>query len=234
MPERPIMVVSLGVPPEKEAEFDAFYHHRFLPAMLKDAPDISSIRRYEEIGVSGTLRWINKQFLTIYELQSEEALASVDEMFTRPSLQDLVGEFQQWKNNHLRNFNRSTYLNSWTHERQAWDGPFGGRPFLLWAHEMKPEFDESFQEWYENSYLPLQVADIPGWSACRRYTSINREPVRRLTFFEAADDAALKRCTEDLRSDHRVRENYEWQRRVDQAVLWHDAASFRMIYRRPG
>ena len=60
MAAKPIMVVTLSVPPEKEAEFDAFYHHRFLPAMLKDAPEVVSIRRYEELGVSGTLRWINK------------------------------------------------------------------------------------------------------------------------------------------------------------------------------
>lgn len=66
------MVVSLSVPPEKEAEFNAFYQHTFLAAMLRDCPEIRSIRRYEEMGTSGTLRWYDKQFLTIYEMASDE------------------------------------------------------------------------------------------------------------------------------------------------------------------
>ncbi len=234
MPANPIMVVNITVPPEKVAEFDAFYHHRFLSAMLKDSPEILSIRRYEEAAISGTLRWYNKQFLSIYELDSEASIEKADEMFTRPSIADLVGEFKQWKANHLRNFSRITYLNTWSHERSAWDGPFGSRPIFVWAHEMKPELDDEFQEWYENCYLPLQIADIPGWTSCRRYTSVNHEQKRHLTVFEAADDANLTRCLNDLRAGHRVSENHEWQRRVQAAVLWQDAASFQIIYRRPG
>jgi hypothetical protein len=234
MAAKPIMVVTLSVPPEKEAEFNDFYHHRFLPAMLEDAPEIHSIRRYEESGVRGNLRWLDKQFLTIYELECDDVPADLEEMFSRHSLQDPLGEFQQWKTNHLRNFSRIAYLNTWAHERTPGDGPFGSRPLLVWSHEMKPGMDADFQDWYENSYLPLQIADIPNWLACRRYTSIDREPVRRLTIFEAADDFSLVRCMNNLRADHRVRENYEWQRRVEQAVSWQEAASFNIIYRRPG
>lgn len=234
MPAKPIMVVAMNVPPEKESEFNSFYHHRFLPAMLINAPEITSIRRYEEAGISGTLRWYNKQFLTIYELASEEVISKVDELFTRPALSDVVGEFQQWKTNHLRNFSRITYSNTWSHDRTPLDGAFGGRPIFIWAHEMKPEMDADFQQWYEESYLPLQVADIPCWTACRRYASIGKDPLRRLTIFEAADDATLARCLNDLRAGHRVWQNYEWHRRVEAAVLWQDAASFRIMYRRPG
>jgi hypothetical protein len=231
---RPILVVTLSVPPEKEAEFNAFYHHRFLPAMLADCPEIYSIRRYEESGLGGTLRWINKQFLTIYELESENVLDRVDDLFTRHTVQDLVLEFEQWQANHLRNFSRIAYLNTWSHERRPSDGAFGCRPFAMWSHEMKPEMDEAFQGWYENSYLPLQLADIPGWAACRRYASVGRNPVRRLTVFEAADEFSLNRCVSDLRLDHRVWQNYEWHRRVGQAALWQEAACFKIIYRRPG
>ena len=234
MAAKPIMVVTLSVPPEKEAEFNAFYHHKFLPAMLKDAPEILSIRRYEEAGINGTLRWYNKQFLTIYELDSEETVNKVDELFARPAVTDMVGEFQQWKTNHLRNFSRITYLNTWSHERQPMDGAFGSRPIFVWQHELKPELDEAFQEWYQKSYLPLQVADIPHWAAARRYTSVNREQTRRITVYEAPDDATLARCLNDLRADHRVWQNYEWHRRLEPAVLWQDAASFKIMYRRPG
>lgn len=234
MAAKPIMVVTLSVPPEKESEFNAFYHHRFLPAMLNDSPEITSIRRYEEAGISGTLRWYNKQFLTVYELASEFEVEKVDELFTRPAVADLVGEFLQWKTNHLRNFSRITYLNTWTHDRMPWDCPFGSRPIFIWQHEMKPELDDEFQEWYQESYLPLQVADIPAWAAVRRYASVNREQTRRMTVFEAADEETLNKCLNALRTGHRVWQNYEWHRRVEPAVLWQDATSFRMTYRRPG
>lgn len=233
MAARPIIIVSLSVPPEKEAEFDGFYHHRYLPTMLKSIPEIHSIRRYEESGVKGTLRWMNKLFLTIYELESEIS-EDIHELFACHASQELILEFQQWKSNHLRNFNCIAYLNTWSHERSPWDGTFGSRPFLMWSHEMKSDFDEEFQNWYEKSYLPLQIADIPEWSACRRYTSIHRDKTRRLTIFEAADEFTLNRCIGELRSDRRVWQNYEWQRRVEQAVLWQEISSFRIIYRRPG
>lgn len=234
MAAKPIMVVTLSVPPEKESEFNAFYQHRFLPAMLNDCPEIVSIRRYEESGTNGTLRWYNKQFWTIYELSSEFEVEKCDELFTRAAVADLVGEFQQWKNNHLRNFSRITYLNTWSHDRLPPDGPFGNRPIFVWQHEMKAELDEEFQEWYQNSYLPTQIADIPGWIACRRYASVGREQTRRLTVYEANDEASIAHCLNDLRAGHRVWQNYEWHRRVEPALLWQDSSSFRPIYRRPG
>jgi hypothetical protein len=98
---------------------------------------------------------------------------------------------------------------------------------------MQPEHDLEFQRWYENEYLPLQVADIPTWSSVRRYQSQGQAPVRHLTLFEAAHEPALTRSIEDLRSNHRIEQNYEWQKRVEPAVSWHDASSFRAIYRWP-
>lgn len=234
MDAKPIMLVAMHVPPEKESEFNTFYHHKFLPQILNAAPEITSIRRYEESHTAGTLRWYNKQFLTIYELESEEVIDKVDELFEQASMADLVGEFRQWKANHLRNFSRIFFRNSWTHARSSGDGAFGSRPMFIWAHEMKPELDLQFQEWYQNHYLPLQVADIPSWSACRRYESVGQEPIRRITVFEAATDELLQRCLDDLRAGHRVKENFEWQRRVEQSVLWQESGSYRIIYRRPG
>jgi len=91
-----------------------------------------------------------------------------------------------------------------------------------------------FQEWYEEKYLPLQLADIPGWCACRRYSSVNRDPLRHLTIFEAQDESTLSQCLKDLRALHRVAQNREWKRRLEPAVNWHDATSFRCIFRMPG
>jgi hypothetical protein len=143
----------------------------------------------------------------------------------------VLKQFKEWKEKSIFNFSRITFERSWTHKRQDAE-PFSG-PFFLWQLEMQPEHDLEFQRWYENEYLPLQVADIPTWSSVRRYQSQGQTPVRHLTLFEAAHEPALTRSIEDLRSNHRIEQNYEWQKRVEPAVSWHDASSFRAIYRWP-
>lgn len=230
----PIMIVAMGVAPEKEGEFNEFYHHRFLPAILASSEEVASIRRYEELNISGTLRWYTKQFLTIYELAGEDGLARADKIFARPGMKDLVTEFQTWKRNDLRNFSRISYRPRYEHQRRTLDGHFGSRPFILCTLEMTPEADSAFQEWYETTYLPLQVADIPEWCALRRYTSVDSEQVRHLTFFEAGDESSLMRSFDNLRARHRIAQNREWKRRVESGLVFHDATSFRCIYRRPG
>jgi len=234
MEANPIMVITLSVAPEKEGEFNEFYHHRFLPRILTSAPEIASIRRYEELNVSGSLKWYNKQYVTIYEFANREGIERSDAIFQRTEMKDLVTEFGNWKTNDLRNFSRISYNPRWEHERIPIDGRFANRPFLIWSHEMKPQYDEQFQDWYENNYLPLQVADMPNWVAVRRYSGVNREPLRHLTLFEAADETTLMKSLKDLRALHRTSQNREWKRRVDAAVDWHDATSFTCIYRRPG
>jgi hypothetical protein len=234
MDASPIMLITLSVAPEKEGEFNEFYHHRFLPGILASAPEVHTIRRYEEYNVSGSLRWYNKQYITIYELANPDVIEKADEIFQRTGMIDLVREFQSWKTNDLKNFSRISYVPRWEHQRKPIDGSFASRPFLLWSLEMKPDLDEEFQNWYETEYLPLQIADIPGWVACRRYTSVNRDPVRHITIFEAPDEIVLMKCLNDLRALHRVGQNREWKRRLEPAVNWHDATGFSCIYRRPG
>ncbi len=234
MAASPIMVVSLSVAPEQHAAFTEFYQHQFLPQMLKSVPEIQCIRRYEELGSSGSQRLYNKQTITIYELSPETDLAQVDRFFQVPALKETVDQFQHWKSKSLRNFSRITYEPKWESERNFGSKPFNGTSFFLWGLEMKPEPDEEFQKWYENEYLPLQISDIPNWTGVRRYASTGRELRRYLTFFEAADEEGLARCLKDSRAAHRINQNYEWQKRVEEGAVWQESMSFRAIYRRPG
>jgi hypothetical protein len=231
--QNPIMVINFSVNPDAEPEFNQFYHGTFIPRLVKFSPEILNVRRYEESGVGGSLRWYNKQFLTIYQLKDEESLAQTDAIFERAAVVDTVKEFRQWKDKALRNFSRINFDCTWIHGRQPQDGAFAARPFFLWQLEMKPDLDADFQKWYENDYLPLQVAEIPSWVGAVRYASVGRDPIRHLTFFETADEANLSRALMDLRAPHRIEQNYQWQQRVDPAVTWHDATCFRPIYRWP-
>lgn len=226
----PILVVGLSVFSDKEARFNEFYNNSFLPELLKETPEFLRVTRFEEFGVGGTLRWYNKQFLTVYELDKEETMSKVDSLFGRPAVADVVKTFREWKDTDLKNFSRITYKSTWIHPRKA---PTAGWPWMfVWQLEMKQDLDEQFQKWYEDEYLPLQVASI-NWTGCRRYQSVDRHQTRHLTLFEAADEAALVRCLTDLRAPHRISENYAWQQRVEPAVSWHDATSFKPIYRFP-
>ena len=234
MAASPIMVVSLSVAPEQHAAFTEFYQHQFLPKMVEAVPDIQCIRRYEEQGSGGTQRLYNKQTITIYELTPESDLSKVDSFFELPALQETVQTFQHWKSKSLRNFSRITYTQRWESDRSSSQQPFLSNSFFLWALEMKPGPDEEFQSWYENVYLPLQIADIPNWTGVRRYVSTNRDQKRYLTFFEADDEEGLARCLKDSRAAHRINQNYEWQKRVEEGAVWQESTSFRAIYRKPG
>ncbi len=228
-----ILIVSFSVQPDVEVEFNHFYHRQFLPCLLKESPEFTSIRRYEEFGNYGSLRWYDKQFLTIYELDAKQEAVKLDEIFARPAVVDVVKQFRAWKDKSLRNFARIAYEQTWSHARKPLDGAFCGRPFFLWQLEMKPELDQEFQQWYQDDYLPLQVAEVPTWSSVLRYQSLDCQPVRRLTFFEANDEAVLAACIRDLRTPARMEQNIEWHGRVQAAVTWQDATSFRPIYRWP-
>lgn len=223
--------MNFSVPPDLAPEFTRFYHHEFLPTVASESPEVANIRRYEEFGVGGSLRWYNKQYLTIYQLTDLQSTDKADLIFQRPGVKQVVGHFRDWKEKSLRNFSRLTFVPTWTHARN--DGePFLG-PFFLWQLEMKPEMDAEFQEWYQNKYLPLQIADIPTWRHASRYASRGAERLRHLTIFESAGEPELIRSIEDLRAAHRIQENYQWQRRVEAAVTWQDASSFRPIFRWP-
>jgi hypothetical protein len=229
----PIIVVSLSVAPEQHAAFTEFYHHQFLPAMLKETPEIVSIKRYEELGGGGSVRLYNKQTLTIYELKQDYDVTKADELFARESLKEVVETFGNWKSKSLRNFARISYQQSWASERNASRGIFHDGGLFLFALDMKPPLDQAFQTWYETEYLPLQIADTPGWTGVRRFTSVGREQPRTLTFFEAVDEDGVTRCLKDLRAAHRINQNYEWQKRIEEGSTWHESISLREIYRRP-
>jgi hypothetical protein len=230
--DKPLIVVIFSVPPDEEPAFNVFYHHRFLPRLCAETPEIESIRRYEEYLLGGSARWYNKQFVTFYVLTDEAAMGKADEIFARPAVKEVVAEFGKWKQEKLKNFSRVTYKPSWFHRRNHGHEVFSG-PLFMWQLEMKPDKDREFQQWYEREYLPLQIAEIPSWSGARRYESVGHEPLRHLTLFEASDESTMQRCITDLRAPHRNQQNFDWLARVEAAVTWHDASSYRPIFRWP-
>jgi hypothetical protein len=222
------------VAPEKEAAFNEFYHHRYIPKLLTVVPEIRCAHRYEEYGVAGSLKWFTKRFHTVYEIVSDELLSDAIAGLSRPGREDERAEWDRWKAEALKDVTRVAYRQTYAHERVPWDGIFSSRPFFMVTVEVKPDAEPAFRSWYEGEYLPKIMADVPTWVACRRYTSVDRDPAHYHTIYEVGSLADLEESFALMRSPHRHGSNAEWDRWVGPAITAQDAGSYRPIFRRPG
>lgn len=233
MSGRPLVVESFRLDVEQEAPFSAFYHHRHLPAVLRDAGGVRSAWRYQEHQVTGSLRYYRKQFLTIYECETPGHGEALIELLHG---QARDGGLAGWAPSMSDVEPPRLYLERWAHPRAPLDGIFAGRPFFMVSVELRPGAEPAFHDWYETEYLPRNVADVPGWVACRRYCSAGRQPARHLAIYEAADLHGLDESLEAMRAPFRLEENMSWKKwdtGPAAAIVWEDAAMFRPIFRRP-
>ena len=233
MPGRPLVVESFRLDVEQEAPFSASYHHEFLPAVFGDAGGVRGTWRYQEHQVTGSLRYYRKQFFTFHECESRADAEALIEILGRRTADGAMGV---WAGSIVEAEPPCLYVERWAHPRMPLDGIFGSRPFFMVSVELQPGREQAFDDWYEAEYLPRNVADVPGWVACRRYSSVGRTPARHHAIYEAADLHGLDESLEAMRAPFRLAENMAWKRwdtGAGAAISWEDAAMFRPIYRRP-
>lgn len=238
MDQKAIILISLTVDTDKEIEFNDFYHHYYIPKIIQTIPEIHSARRYKEHNVDGTFRYLNKQYLTIFECESEEkAQKALTAINNRSGHEEEKNAWKKWQSDSLYNLQHTAvYSQRYIHPRMPWDGEFGSRPFFMVSVEVTPEKLKAFDNWYEKICLPKNLADVPTWAACRRYESCGRAPARQLTIYEAWDIHGLHNSLELMRAPYRLRENAfwkEWDSGGDSAIIWEDATSFKPIFRYP-
>jgi len=238
MPGAALVLASFRLDVEPEAPFSAFYHHRYLPALVGAVPEICAAWRYQEHQVAGSLRYYRKQFVTILECDSSDAGARALEVIERRSGRDPTErEWQDWCARAVHDLEPPRlYLERWAHPRKPLDGNFASRPFFMVSVELEVGREQAFHDWYEKEYLPRNVADVPSWVACRRYSSVGRQPVRHLAIYEAADLPGLDASLEAMRAPFRMAENMSWKRwdsGEQPAIVWEDAAMFKPIFRMP-
>lgn len=230
---RPLVVASFRLDVEQEAPFSEFYNHHYLPDLMRDVPALRSAWRYQEHHVAGSLKYYRKQFLTIFECESAQAAEqAVHAIGSRSD-----AELKKWRALAMHDVEPPClYLERWAHPRKPVDGNFAGRPFFMVSVELAADREPQFNDWYEQDYLPKNVADVPSWAACRRYSSVGRQPARHHAIYEAADLAGLDASLEAMRAPFRLAENMAWKQ-WDQgdcpAITWEDAATFKPIFRTP-
>jgi len=238
MTAKPIILVNLSISHEKEAEFNDFYHHVYIPKLMEIIPEIETVRRYEEYNIDGLLRFYHKQYLTIYETAAKEAAhVALDAILHRPGRENEKAAWEEWEPQFLSIEHAAVYVQTYAHPRETQDGPFGSRPFFSVTVETRGgEEENQFNNWYENIYLPKNMADVPTWAACRRYCSVGGSPSRGMTIYEAGDEQGLQRSLELMRAPHRFGENSSWTRwdaGAAPVIIWEDATRFRPIFRYP-
>ena len=237
MTNKTIILVSLSISPEKEADFNDFYHHRYIPNLMKIIPEIKFARRYQEHNVEGTLRYYNKQFLTIYGCDSETPSSSILEAIKeRSGREKEKAEWSKFQTNDLHHLESACiYTQRYQHPR-GMEKTLFNNPFFMVSVEVIPKKIALFDDWYEDHYLPRNLSDVPTWTACTRYSSQGRTPSRHLTLYEAQDLAALQQSLDLMRAQHRLKENASWKQwdtGNDPAITWEDATSFKPIFRYP-
>ncbi|KTD43413.1 hypothetical protein [Legionella quateirensis] len=238
MTSKNIIIVKLSVTSKKEAEFNEFYHHHYIPTLMKVVPELETARRYQEHNVDGTLRYYNKQFLTIYECSPNiDAQLILEAIRQRPGREQEKKEWEQFKIDGLQHLESAcVYTQRYQHRRGSGMDHFGSRPFFMVSVEVKPEQLDVFDDWYENHYLPKNLADVPTWTGCCRYSSQGKIPSRQLTVYEADNLSTLQQSLELMRAPHRLKENASWKQwdtGNDPVITWEDATSFKPIFRYP-
>lgn len=228
---KPILIIKVSLSSRYEDEFNDFYHHEYIPDILENIPQIVSARRYEEFNTEGTLRYYNKFLLTIYELASEKEIKTVQEALKQRKKSSITKKWQHFQAKMSHHEAAEIYTCRYEHPRKALDGPFGNRPFFSVSIEVQPEKVDEFNKWYEEEYLPTNLADVPTWVACRRYSCIDKS--RHIAIYEAQDEAGLRHSLDLMRSKSRLKENeswLKWDTGMNPAITWEDATSFTPIF----
>ena len=253
----PLMIVSFSVEDSKQAEFDRFYHHQFLPKLLSISPEIKNIARYQADSVVAA-NTVAGQYLTIYELANSDALKQTEQIFERTGFAEELAQFRHWKESALKNFSRTSYQPIYEHERRAYNGHFGRCPMLFFSSEIKVQDSDAFRQWYQLSYLPRLMADVPTLSGCRRYaawtnasteandksgtdksssdkaasdkSAIKAKAVQYITVMESVDELTLSHSIERMAVPHRSIENEGMQKWLDSAVSFTATNTFRPIF----
>jgi antibiotic biosynthesis monooxygenase (ABM) superfamily enzyme len=95
--------------------------------------------------------------------------------------------------------------------------PQGPTCILFVELTLKPGQEEAFNSWYEKEYIPTFVRDVPGITLARRFVSLSADEKgshRYLTVYEFADEAALQRGMEVMKSREAWRKAWkEWEGR---------------------
>ncbi len=88
--------------------------------------------------------------------------------------------------------------------------------------KIKPEEEQAFNAWYEGTYIPKLMREVPHFYNCHRYVAdIDGERIY-VTDYETTD-ADLDAAVSEMRSEARKPDNAEFYRWKDRAITLHES-----------
>jgi hypothetical protein len=217
---------TLRIRPKNLAAFTEHYQHILLPDLRTKMPDKMSICRFEEYGAANSLAWFTQRHLTVYQADETTLTDVLPKHWPNISVGHPEGIYY---------CERVLFEEIYAHPRNNDRPAFERRPFFVVAVDVNPAKHNVFVQWYHHEYLPKTLADIPVWSACRRYRAknISDNVIKEITIYEADNEGDLNRGFELLRAPYRYGSNEDWERYVKECIVSQDAMSFRPIFYLP-
>ena len=88
--------------------------------------------------------------------------------------------------------------------------------------KIKTEEEQAFKAWYEGTYIPKLLHEVPHFYNCRRYVGeLDGERIY-VTDYETTDEE-LDEAVAEMRSDARKEDNAEFYRWKDRAITLHES-----------
>ena len=91
--------------------------------------------------------------------------------------------------------------------------------------KVRPEHEEAFNAWYEGTYIPKLMREVPHFSAVRRYAGeLNGERIYLTDYETTTDSMAL--AIAEMRVPERAAINSEFYAWRDRAITLHESVQF--------
>lgn len=177
------------VPQAIEAEWNRWYEGSYIPARLA-LPGFIAARRFR--AYEGEC-----EYLTLYELESPEAVAGESYLRLRRQEASLPATSFEARTREFQLFPRGVYRQ--IYPDAAYEMPDTDYLFVV-AHDIPSHKEEEFTAWYDTEHIPAMLR-VPGFATARRFKM--REPLalesgaqssspRYLTLYDLADRDAVE------------------------------------------
>jgi hypothetical protein len=191
--KRALLIVRIAdVPMEIEKEWNRWYDTTHIPNRLSK-PGFLSVRRFLAI-------WGEYKYLTVYELDSAEALRSEAYLKLREWEASLSPDSFEKITPQLAGFSRGVYEQIYP-EQGGYQIPDTEIIFTI-GHDVPSSREEEFNAWYNTEHIPAMMNRVPGFLTARRFTSVrsllpqgsgNTSPSPKyVTLYDLRDDKVLE------------------------------------------
>ncbi len=161
--KRILLMVRIGnVPAGIEADWNHWYDTTHIPNRLSKGGFLL-VRRFRAI-------WGEYKYLTLYELESIETLTSEAYMKLREWEASLPPDSFEAVTLKLPSFSRGVYEQIYP-EEQEYRMPPTEILFTV-GHDVPPNREEEFNEWYNTEHIPAMVNRVPGFVTARRFRDV--------------------------------------------------------------